>query len=143
MSKRINVKNMFGRGAFGFLVGLLLGIFVSSFVGEIMGLPATVFVTVFFVVLLGTTFLFGWFGAREKTNEERQESALSKEVLNKNEKLWIWIFSIINPIITGGICYFMWRNVYPKKAKEANHISMIVFLLCCLFLVAVVFLRNY
>ncbi|MDO8524515.1 MAG: hypothetical protein Q7R99_02715 [bacterium] len=54
---------------------------------------------------------------------------VSVEVLNKREKVVTWIFSLLNPVITGAVMYFMWRKSHPQKAKQANKISWICFLI--------------
>ncbi len=55
------------------------------------------------------------------------DAHVSEEGLTDNEKIVAWIFNILNPVIAGGVMYFIWNKKYPKKAKTANNISMIVF----------------
>lgn len=59
---------------------------------------------------------------------------VSVEVLSKRGKVVIWIFSLLNPVITGAVMYFMWHKSHPQKAKQANKISWI-----CFFIQAVIY----
>ena len=126
----INVKKMITKGILGIFAGLAFGLIIGGIIGAILkisfGIP-------FFIVWALTIFLFGWWGAKSKTKEEEkaelQKSVVSEEGLTTNEKIAAWVFSILNPVITGAIMYYMWRKRYPTKAKKANHISMIVFVL--------------
>lgn len=119
--RKVNIKKMITKGILGIFVGLILG-----FIGLVIHW------IVFLVIWILTIILFGFWGAKSKTKEELQEElqhfVVSVEGLTKNEKIAAWIFSIINPVITGAIMYYMWRKRYPTKAKKANNISMIVFL---------------
>ena len=55
------------------------------------------------------------------------DAHVSEEGLTDNEKIVAWIFNILNHVIAGVVMYFIWNKKYPKKAKTANNISMIVF----------------
>ncbi len=59
---------------------------------------------------------------------------MAEDVLSKREKTVTWIFSLLSPVITGGVMYFMWRKSHPQKAKQANKISWI-----CFFIQAVIY----
>lgn len=50
-----------------------------------------------------------------------------EEALIGKERVWVWLLSIISPVLAGAVFYFGWRKVLPKKAKQANLISFIVF----------------
>jgi len=128
--RKINVKKMITKGILGIFAGLAFGLIIGGIIGAVLkisfGIP-------FFAVWILTILLFGLWGAKSKTKDEEkaelQKSIVSEEGLTTNEKIAAWIFSILNPIITGAIMYYMWRKRYPTKAKKANHISMIVFVL--------------
>lgn len=128
--RKINVKKMITKGILGIFAGLAFGLIIGGIIGAVLkisfGIP-------FFAVWILTIFLFGLWGAKSKTKEEEkaelQKAVVSEEGLTTNEKIAAWIFSILNPVITGAIMYYMWRKRYPTKAKKANHISMIVFVL--------------
>jgi hypothetical protein len=57
------------------------------------------------------------------------DGQVSEDVLTKNEKLYIWIFSILDPVLAGAIFYYGWKKKLPKKAHQANQISMWAFLI--------------
>ena len=126
----INVKKMISKGILGIFAGLAFGYIIGGIIVAVLkisfGIP-------FFIVWILTIFLFGFWGAKSKTKEEEkaelQKSIVSEEGLTTNEKIAAWVFSILNPFITGAIMYYMWRKRYPTKAKKANHISMIVFVI--------------
>lgn len=50
-----------------------------------------------------------------------------KSTLRGNEKIVVWIASIVNPLIAGFLFYYLWKNNFPDKAKHANKISFVVF----------------
>lgn len=45
------------------------------------------------------------------------------------EKLAIWGLSFLSPIIFGAVFYYSLKSRLPKKAKYANNVSWVVFLL--------------
>ena len=49
--------------------------------------------------------------------------------LTGGEKLYIWIASLLNPIFSGAVFYYGWKNLLPRKAKQANSISLWAFLI--------------
>ena len=61
---------------------------------------------------------------------------VNQDGLTKQEKLIIWITSIFGSIIVGTIAYYVWRKSYPKKARQANAISWIVFLVLWMPIIA-------
>ena len=68
------------------------------------------------------------------------ESTIVTDSLTKWEKFFIWILCLINPIWGGGIMYYGWKKVLPNKAKEANKISLIAFLIEIVIVGAIFFL---
>ncbi len=62
-----------------------------------------------------------------KTKKTIADGQVSEESLTKNEKLYIWIFSILDPVLAGAIFYYGWKKKLPKKAHQANQISMRAF----------------
>lgn len=52
----------------------------------------------------------------------------SSAALSGPEKLIVWILSILNPVTTGAVFYYVWKKLLPNKARSANFISMWVFL---------------
>ena len=108
------------------LLSLPFGLFVGLFTSNISW-------AAFWITILLFVVVFGIIGAKSKRKEEKKAYAnaqfLSDEGLTTNQKIAAWVFSIINPVITGAIMYYMWRNKYPTKARQANHISIIVFLI--------------
>jgi len=58
------------------------------------------------------------------------EGQVNSDSLSKGkEKIITWIICIINPIWGGAILYYGWKKKLPTKAKQANKISMIAFLI--------------
>jgi len=121
-SKSVNVGGMIK----WILLSLPFGLFVGLFTSNISW-------TAFWMTILLFVVVFGVIGAKSKRKEEKKAYAnaqfISDESLTTNQKIAAWIFSIINPVITGAVMYYMWRNKYPAKARQANHISIIVFLI--------------
>ena len=64
---------------------------------------------------------------------EWKRRILSEEPLTANEKILTWICCIFNPIIAGAILYYGWRKRLPTKAKQANRISWVAFLIDSIF----------
>lgn len=129
------------------IMGMIKGVFIGALFGFIAGLvTANISWSAFWITMAIFVFLFGLMGAKSKTKEEKKVYASSQfinnETLTKNQKIAAWVFSIINPIITGAIMYFMWRDKYPTKAKQANNISIIVFLIESVLGIAVVVLKT-
>ena len=55
------------------------------------------------------------------------EGSVYTEPLLGLEKLNVWLVNIVNPIWSGFVLYFTWRKKLPTKAKQASHVSFIVF----------------
>lgn len=62
--------------------------------------------------------------------------------LTGNEKILIWILSLINPIITGLVFYYGWKKKLPTKAKQANNITLWAFLILILLVIGLAFLGG-
>ncbi len=62
-----------------------------------------------------------------KTKKTIVDGQVSQDVLTKNEKICIWIFSLLDPVLAGAIFYYGWKKKLPKKAHQANQISMWAF----------------
>jgi len=121
-SRGINVGGMIKWALGGLLIGFVVGLFTSY-----------ISWTAFWITIIFFVVVFGIMGAKSKRKRIKKAYAntqfISNEGLTTNQKVAAWVFSIINPIITGAIMYYMWRNKYPTKARQANHISIIVFLI--------------
>ncbi len=69
----------------------------------------------------------------EIVTKRKLKVQISEEPLTTGEKVWIWIFCIINPILAGAILYYGWKKRLPNKAKSANRISWYAVLILLLF----------
>ena len=49
--------------------------------------------------------------------------------LSGGEKLYVWITSLLNPVFCGAVFYYGWKGVLPRKARQANAISLWAFLI--------------
>ena len=76
------------------------------------------------IVLLALNF---WF--KNSVEKKSQTSGNSSDKLASKEKLFTWILSLINPIITGLVLYYGWKKKLPVKAKQANQITLWAFLI--------------
>lgn len=47
--------------------------------------------------------------------------------LTQNEKIQVLITELFNPLIAGAFYYYCWKNQFPKKAKQANSYSWVIF----------------
>ena len=63
-------------------------------------------------------------------------------VLSGKDKLIVWLVCIFNPIWGGAIFYYGLKNKFPQKAKQANKISMIAFLVTLVVYIGWIFLVN-
>lgn len=129
------------------VAGMIKGIFVGALFGFIAGLVTSyISWTAFWITMVVFILLFAFMGAKSKTKEEKMTYTSSQfidnETLTKNQKNAAWVFSIINPIITGAVMYYMWKDKHPAKAKQANNISIIVFLIELVLGIAVLVLKN-
>jgi hypothetical protein len=144
--RKLNIKKMITKGILGIFAGLGLGFVLGAIISTMLQLPDSMIWIPLIVIWLITIFLFGLWGAKSKTKEEEgtelQKIKISDEGLTRNEKIAAWIFSILNPVITGAIMYYMWRKRYPTKAKQANHISIIVFLIEFMLGILVTFISQ-
>lgn len=52
---------------------------------------------------------------------------MERDKLEGKEKIIVWIANIVNPLIAGFLFYYSWRKKFPNKAKQANKISFVVF----------------
>ena len=77
----------------------------------------------YFVVLIATFYLMS------KTKKQVPDGQVSQEPLTRREKLIIWIFCFLNPIVAGAVFYYGWKKKLPIKAKSANQISLWAFLI--------------
>ena len=78
---------------------------------------------IFVVVLVASIYLMG------KANKQVPVGQISEEPLTKKEKIATWILCFFDPIISGAIFYYGWRKKLPVKAKQANLISLLSFLI--------------
>lgn len=52
---------------------------------------------------------------------------MGKDKLEGKERIIVWVANLINPLIAGFLFYYSWRKKFPNKAKQANKISFVVF----------------
>lgn len=78
-------------------------------------------------VFIGTIYLM------IKTKKQVVDGQISQEMLTGNEKLLVWLFCFLNPIIAGAVFYYGWKKNLPMKAKAANQISLWAFLILVIF----------
>lgn len=64
-----------------------------------------------------------------KVKSQVVDGQVINDSLTKKEKIIVWIASLLQPIIAGAVFYYGWKKKLPAKAKQANNISLIVFLL--------------
>jgi len=53
---------------------------------------------------------------------------IDSSYLNGKERFIIWIAAFIHPPITGMITVFIWHNDSPMKARQANLIALVAFM---------------
>ena len=112
------------------VAGLVKGVFVGALVGFMAGLvTSNISWAAFWVTMIICIVIGALIGVRSDTRAEEKAQFVNNEGLTSTQRTMAWVFSIINPIITGGVMYFMWRHNFPAKAKQANNISIIAFLL--------------
>ncbi len=63
------------------------------------------------------------------------ESSLAP--LSRREKVFVWLFCLIMPVIAGAIFYYGWKKRLPIKAKQANYISMLAFVLILILIICI------
>jgi hypothetical protein len=62
-------------------------------------------------------------------NKGIEKGKISQDPLTKKEKVITWILCILCPVINGAIFYYGLKKKFPVKAKKANTISIISFLI--------------
>lgn len=62
--------------------------------------------------------------------------------LEGNEKIFVPLLTFFSPLIAGAIFYYGWKKLLPTKAKIANRISWIMFLLWIIINIAFAFIFN-
>lgn len=117
------------------LIGLFLGIIVSTGISaSSVGYnerPNTGYMVASVILL---TLGLGFWGSKMKPAVVVDKSSLNQERLSKKEKTYVWIFSLINPVITGGVTYFLYKDAFPAKARQSNIISFITFIPWIIFI---------
>jgi magnesium-transporting ATPase (P-type) len=64
--------------------------------------------------------------------KERSSAASGQkmqEPLSSTEKLYIWLLVLISPIVSGAIFYYGWKKTMPVKARQANKINWLGFVI--------------
>ena len=112
------------------VAGAIKGVFVGILMGFMAGL-LTVYVSwyMFWLTIVIFAIIGAIIGAKSSTRAEEKAQFISNDGLTGTQKTLAWLFSILNPVIAGAVMYFMWRHDYPTKAKQANNISIIMFLI--------------
>lgn len=64
-----------------------------------------------------------------KTKKTVPEGQTATEPLTGQEKMFIWVLSLLSPILVGATFYYGWKKKLPVKAKQANSISLWAFIL--------------
>lgn len=67
-----------------------------------------------------------------KTRKSVPAGQSAENSLTPAEILYIWILCLIDPVLAGAVFYYGWRKKLPKKAHQANHISLWAFLIIVL-----------
>lgn len=125
------------------VAGMVKGMFVGALIGFMAGLiTSNISWTAFWVTMIICVVIGALIGSRSDTRAEEKAQFVNNEGLTSTQRTMAWVFSIINPIITGGVMYFMWRHNFPTKAKQANNISIIVFLLWIVVGLFIAFSRS-
>lgn len=122
---KLNKRNMIIMGFIGLFLGIIVstGIMVSTIgPGQEPNKLLMILITIVATVLLGFA------GSRMKVVIPQDKKLLNQEKLSQKEKTYIWIFSLINPVITGAVTYYMYNKDYPAKARQSNIISFITFI---------------
>ena len=64
---------------------------------------------------------------------------ISQDPLSTKFKIIIGILSFFNPVIAGAVFYYGWKKKLPIKARQANQISLWMFLVFILVVVSIGF----
>jgi hypothetical protein len=61
----------------------------------------------------------------------RKQAKMGKasDSLKGGEKVYVWVVSLIDPVVAGAFFYYGWKKMLPNKAKQANAISLWSFLI--------------
>jgi len=125
MKSTLNKRNMLIMGLIGLFLGIIVATGISVSSAGYNEQPNTGYMITSVIIL---TIGLGFWGSQMKPAITVDKSSLNQERLSKKEKTYIWIFSLINPIITGGVTYFLYKDTFPAKARQANIISFIAFI---------------
>ncbi len=137
MNNEINIqpqgqyKRSFLKIALMFILGFILGWFIA--------IPAEKYLhgsAVFLPLIFGVA--FGIIGGKKKKIPE----VVSQDKMSSIETWLVIIAAILNPVLFGAIFYYVWHRRYPEKSKQANKISMIIFLIELIIYVAYKVLRG-
>lgn len=66
-----------------------------------------------------------------------------EDSLSRDEKLYIWLLSLVSPVITGLIFYYGWRKLLPQKARSANRISWLALLILLVVFYGLYFVAGW
>ena len=64
-----------------------------------------------------------------KIKKHAPNGQVLKEPLTKQEKIIVGILCFLNPMYGGATFYYGWKKKLPRKAKQANDISLGCFLI--------------
>ena len=101
-----------------------------------------------FIVSAVLTLIFILLGARYGSKKGEKKDALttqsgSQESLTSVEKVLLWGFSLaIFPVLPFTLLYYVYRNKYPQKVKEAYQIFWFTFVVWMIALVANAYFRG-
>ncbi len=70
-----------------------------------------------------------------KIKKHAPEEQVLEELLTKQEKIIVGILCFLNPIYGGATFYYGWKKKLPRKAKQANNISLGCFLIQLLIVI--------
>lgn len=78
-----------------------------------------------------------------KTEARVPENQISQESLSGKEKIIIWLYSFLDSFVAGAIFYYWWRKKLPVKAKQANKISWLAFLILVVLYWSMIYFFDY
>lgn len=64
------------------------------------------------------------------------EGQVVADPLTGKQKLAMWVLCFMNPVLSGAVFYYGWKNKLPTKAKQANQISLWAFFILILLGIA-------
>ena len=63
--------------------------------------------------------------------------------LTGSERLYVWLLSLLSPVLAGAIFYYGWKKVAPQKAKSANRISIVALVILAVVFYGMIYLFKF